>query len=87
MIVRITVSYMRAMRRHGIVAGTPQARAIARVIRQLQEAERLPGGAEDERVLIPPAMEAWARLVRGTPFTIVYVVTPQDAALFTLWVR
>jgi hypothetical protein len=74
------------MRRHGVVAGTPQAQAIAAVIRALQASEALPSPGDD-RVLIPPAMEAWARQVPSTPIKLVYVVTAQDVALFTLWVR
>lgn len=86
MIVRLTASYLRAIRRHGVVAGTPQAQAIAGVIRALQAAEALPLPGDD-RVLIPPAMEAWVRQVPFTAFKLVYVVTATDVALFTLWVR
>lgn len=85
-IVRITLSYSRAMTRHGIVAGTEPARAMARVIRELQAAEALPLMG-DVRAVIPPAMEAWVRSVPGTSFQLVYVVTPADVALFTIWVR
>jgi len=84
-IVRITLPYSRAMRRHGIVAGTPQARALAAVIRELQDAESLPFEG-DERAVIPPAMIAWVRRVPKTPFRLVYVVTDVDVALFSIWV-
>ena len=73
-VIQLGDRFRTAAERLGIVPGSERARAVARVIAVLGEADDLPSPG-DARALIPPTSEAFVRRVPGRNLWIWYRVS------------
>jgi hypothetical protein len=69
--LRVTRSFLRARERLQIIAGSPEAKALAAELRALCESTALPQAGE-ERLLLPPSDWVWRRRVAGHGLWVVY---------------
>ncbi len=81
--IELTASYVRAVTRHNIVAGSTLAKRISIVVRALSEAESLPLEGDD-KMLLPPVEWVWSHHVPATGYHVVYSFTEEKLALRTL---
>jgi hypothetical protein len=63
-LVRVTPAFVSRLRACGVVAGSPLAREVGAVVRELARASELPR-ADDAESMIPPTRVAFVRRVPG----------------------
>lgn len=85
-VLRLSAAFLRAYRRHGVVAGTQPSQRIAATIRTLEATPELPA-AGDLEFLMPPALAGFLRPVHGTGYLVACAVTDAELVILTLRVR
>ena len=71
-IIQLTDRYTRAVQRRGILAGSPDGRAVGATLRALAAEPELPAAADYE-TLLPPVARAFVRRVQSRNLWVLYV--------------
>jgi hypothetical protein len=69
--LRLTRGFFISCKRY-VAPGSSKARAVARILRELEDEALDVPAASDEPDLLPPAVPCWGRRVAGTTLVVCY---------------
>lgn len=81
--LRVSPAFLRARERLGVVAGSAEAKALARVANELTAAPSLPRRGDAE-LLLPPALWCWEVRLPAFGLRLVYAFDESSVTLVTL---
>lgn len=82
-LVRVAPAFFRARERLGVVAGSPEAKALARLTNELAAAPSLPRRGDVE-LLLPPSLWCWEVRLPAFGLRLVYAFDAVSVTLVTL---
>jgi len=82
-VVRVSPAFLRARERLGVVAGSAEARALARLANDLTASSSLPRRGDVE-LLLPPSVWCWEVRLPAFGLRLVYAFDDVSVTLVTL---